>query len=138
MSVGILLVTHPGIGSALVDVATRLLHKLPLACEAFAPPFDVDPDREDCVFEVGGVPMGVLICEDLWLAETVASTAAAGAKLLLVPNASPFEHDKHAERDARADRHGLQALETQPGLRQLLAGFCSKHQMLLIRGLTIT
>ena len=62
--------------------------------------FDVDPDREDCVFEVGGVPMGVLICEDLWLPETVASTVAAGAKLLLVPNASPFEHDKHAERDA--------------------------------------
>lgn len=73
--------------------------------------FNVDPDREDCVFEVGGVPVGVLICEDLWFAETVASTIAAGARLLLVPNASPYEHDKHAERDAlleqRAREHGV-------------------------------
>ena len=62
--------------------------------------FAVDPDREDCVFEVQGVKVGLLICEDLWFAEPVASTAAAGAQLLLVPNASPFEHDKHAQRDA--------------------------------------
>ncbi len=62
--------------------------------------FDVDPDREDCVFEVNGVKLGLVICEDLWFAEPVASTVAAGAQLVLVPNASPFEHDKHAERDA--------------------------------------
>ena len=35
MSVGILLVTHEGVGSALLDVASRLLRKLPLTCEAF-------------------------------------------------------------------------------------------------------
>jgi len=68
--------------------------------------FDVDPDREDCVFEVGGsvpgerVSVGLVICEDLWFAEPIASTAAKGAQLLLVPNASPFERDKHAQRDA--------------------------------------
>jgi len=62
--------------------------------------FDVDPDREDCVFEVGGVPVGLVICEDLWFAEPIASTVAAGAQLVLVPNASPYEHDKHAQRDA--------------------------------------
>ncbi len=62
--------------------------------------FDVDPDREDCVFEVAGVPVGLVICEDLWFAEPVASTVAAGAQLVLVPNASPFERDKHAQRDA--------------------------------------
>ena len=43
MSVGILLVTHEGIGSALLAVATRLLRNLPLACEAFEVPFDGDP-----------------------------------------------------------------------------------------------
>jgi NAD+ synthetase len=73
--------------------------------------FDVDPDREDCVFEVSGTQVGLVICEDLWFAEPVASTVAAGAQLLLVPNASPFEHDKHAERDAllaqRAQEHGV-------------------------------
>lgn len=61
--------------------------------------FDVDPDRDDCVFEVKGVAVGVVICEDLWFAEPVASTVAKGAQLLLVPNASPFERDKHAQRD---------------------------------------
>lgn len=61
--------------------------------------FDVDPDREDCVFDVDGVQVGLIICEDLWFAEPLASTVAAGAELVLVPNASPFERDKHAERD---------------------------------------
>ena len=62
--------------------------------------FDVDPDREDCVFEVGDAKIGLLICEDLWFAEPIASTVAAGADIVLVPNASPFERDKHAQRDA--------------------------------------
>ena len=61
--------------------------------------FDVDPDRDDCVFEVKGTQVGLLICEDLWFAEPIASTVAKGAQLVLVPNASPFEHDKHAQRD---------------------------------------
>lgn len=62
--------------------------------------FDVDPDREDCVFEVKGVPVGLIICEDLWFAEPIGSTVHSGAQLVLVPNASPFERDKHAQRDA--------------------------------------
>lgn len=62
--------------------------------------FDVDPDRDDCVFEVKGVPVGLVICEDLWFPEPIASTVKAGAQLVLVPNASPFERDKAAQRDA--------------------------------------
>lgn len=62
--------------------------------------FDVDPDGGACVFEVRGVPVGLVICEDLWFAEPLAQTVAAGAQLVLVPNASPFERDKHAQRDA--------------------------------------
>ena len=62
--------------------------------------FDVDPDNENCVFDVNGVPVGVVICEDLWFAEPIAATVANGAQLVLVPNASPFERDKHAQRDA--------------------------------------
>ncbi len=61
--------------------------------------FDVDPDREDCVFDVDGVQVGLIICEDLWFPEPLASTVAKGAELVLVPNASPFERDKHADRD---------------------------------------
>ena len=62
--------------------------------------FDVDPDRGDCVFQINGIDVGVVICEDLWFAEPIASTVAKGAQLVLVPNASPYEHDKHAQRDA--------------------------------------
>jgi NAD+ synthase (glutamine-hydrolysing) len=62
--------------------------------------FDVDPDRDTCVFDVNGVQVGLIICEDLWFPEPLAQTAAAGAQLVLVPNASPFERDKHAQRDA--------------------------------------
>jgi PTS system mannose-specific IIA component len=44
MTCGILLVTHPGVGTALLDVATRLLRHLPLKTEAFELPFDADMD----------------------------------------------------------------------------------------------
>ena len=44
MAVGILLITHEGIGNALVAVATRLLSVLPLRTEAFEVPFDGDVD----------------------------------------------------------------------------------------------
>ena len=62
--------------------------------------FQVDPDGGSCVFEVEGVPVGVIVCEDLWHPEPLADTVAAGAQLVLVPNASPFERGKHAQRDA--------------------------------------
>jgi NAD+ synthase (glutamine-hydrolysing) len=62
--------------------------------------FDVDPDGGTCVFEIDGVQVGLIICEDLWFPEPLAQTVAAGAQLVLVPNASPFERDKHAQRDA--------------------------------------
>ncbi len=45
MAVGILLITHEGIGTPMLAVATRLLSKLPLTCEAFEVPFDGDPER---------------------------------------------------------------------------------------------
>lgn len=44
MAVGILLVTHTGIGQSLIDVALVLLRNLPLMVEAFEVPFDADLD----------------------------------------------------------------------------------------------
>ncbi len=61
--------------------------------------FDVDPDRDNCVFEVNGTRVGLVICEDLWFPEPIAQTVEAGAQVVLVPNASPFERDKHVQRD---------------------------------------
>ncbi len=81
MSVGILLVTHEGIGSTLLAVATRLLHKLPLACAAFEVPFDADPDAmlplaSAAMRRVDG-GQGVLVLTDLY----GASPANIAAKL---------------------------------------------------------
>jgi PTS system ascorbate-specific IIA component len=70
MAVGILLITHPGIGSALVDVATRLLRQLPLRTEAFELAFDADldaalPQASAALRRVDGGE-GVLILTDLY------------------------------------------------------------------------
>jgi NAD+ synthetase len=54
----------------------------------------------ECVFEVGGGRVGLVICEDLWFAAPLADTAAHGAELVIVPNASPFERGKGVQRDA--------------------------------------
>ena len=62
--------------------------------------FEVDPDRDNCVFAVKDAQVGLIICEDLWFPEAIAQTVAAGAQVVMVPNASPFERDKHAQRDA--------------------------------------
>jgi hypothetical protein len=62
--------------------------------------FEIDPDGGSCVFDVKGTPVGIVICEDLWFAEPIADTVKNGAQLVLVPNASPFERGKHAQRDA--------------------------------------
>lgn len=45
MAVGILLITHPGIGGALITVATHLLRTLPLPVEVLEVPFDGDPEE---------------------------------------------------------------------------------------------
>ncbi len=70
MPVGILLITHEGIGSAMLDVATRLLRKLPLVAEAFEVPFDADadallPQASAALRRVDG-GHGVLVLTDLY------------------------------------------------------------------------
>ncbi|MDE2146488.1 MAG: NAD+ synthase [Burkholderiales bacterium] len=57
------------------------------------------------VFEVEGLRVGLLICEDAWFDEPAQAACEAGAQLLCVLNASPFHLDKAGEREARmADR----------------------------------
>ncbi|HFC04585.1 MAG TPA: NAD+ synthase [Rhizobiales bacterium] len=41
-----------------------------------------------------GVPIGVPICEDIWNDEVCETLAETGAEILLVPNGSPFDHNK--------------------------------------------
>ncbi len=58
------------------------------------------PGHAPCVIDVGGVRVGVLICEDAWFDAPAADAKAAGAELLAVINASPFHAGKGGEREA--------------------------------------
>ena len=74
--------------------AVRLKHELP----------NYGVFDEKRVFSAGGLPdpvefagasLGAMICEDMWLPEVGGHLAARGAEILIVPNGSPFELDKH-------------------------------------------
>ena len=58
------------------------------------------PGHASVTAVVEGVCVGLLICEDVWRPEPAAQAAAAGAQLLLVINASPWDDAKQAEREA--------------------------------------
>ncbi|WP_028355579.1 NAD+ synthase [Bordetella petrii] len=55
-------------------------------------------DDQPLVFEVKGVRFGVNICEDIWFDRAPRAAAQAGAQVLLVPNASPYNTGKQEER----------------------------------------
>lgn len=70
MACGILLITHPGVGTSILAVATRLLRNLPLKTEAFEVPFDADlgellPQASAALRRVDGGD-GVLVLTDLY------------------------------------------------------------------------
>ena len=60
-----------------------------------------DAGQSPLVFEVQGLRVGLLICEDAWFDEPARAAVAAGAQLLCVINASPFHLDKSGEREER-------------------------------------
>jgi NAD+ synthase (glutamine-hydrolysing) len=51
------------------------------------------------VVEVGGVKVGILICEDIWEREAAQLAQSAGAELLVVSNASPYQLHKQRDRE---------------------------------------
>jgi NAD+ synthase (glutamine-hydrolysing) len=81
------------------------------------PTYDVfDEDRyfvpadEHRVFEVGGLRLGVTICEDIWAGEDpVATLARSGVDLLVNISASPFEAGKVLQREQLVAERSRQA-----------------------------
>jgi NAD+ synthase (glutamine-hydrolysing) len=55
--------------------------------------------KAPCVVAIKGVKVGITICEDVWHPGPVALAAAAGARLILNLNASPFHGGKGRERE---------------------------------------
>ena len=52
------------------------------------------PGTDACVFDVEGLKVGILICEDVWHAGPAQKAKLAGAQILAIPNASPFHMNK--------------------------------------------
>ncbi|MCB1842721.1 MAG: NAD+ synthase, partial [Halioglobus sp.] len=67
--------------------------------------------HDACVVNICGIPVGLSICEDIWEDGPTAQAAAAGAKLLLNINSSPYHRWKRSERwelvGRRARHNGL-------------------------------
>lgn len=53
---------------------------------------------EPCVVDIGGIPVGLSICEDIWEEGPISQAAAAGASLILNINSSPYHRGKRDER----------------------------------------
>lgn len=84
MRVGIVLLTHPGIGSALINTAEKLIGALPLKTVSFEPDFGSDAQSElaaaSAALRSVDTQGGVLILTDLYGA-TPARIAKALAQL---------------------------------------------------------
>ena len=59
-----------------------------------------EPGHAVTVTTLGAVRAGLLICEDVWQPEPAAAAARAGAEVIIVINASPFDAAKQAQREA--------------------------------------
>ena len=67
------------------------------------------PGHEACVFDIDGNKVGLIICEDAWHSGPAAQAKHAGAKLIVVPNASPYHLEKQ---NLRTDILKARVLET--------------------------
>jgi NAD+ synthase (glutamine-hydrolysing) len=116
-----LVVGFPEYGSAGIYNSAALIVNQQIAAihrKAELPNYKVfDEKRYFCagaqptVVDCRGFRLGLLVCEDIWQPESAQLARAAGAELLLVSNASPFEIHKQREREevarARARDVGL-------------------------------
>ncbi|GAB2182476.1 NAD+ synthase [Denitratisoma sp. agr-D3] len=77
--------------------ATYRKHRLP-NYEVFDEERYFASGTQACVVDVKGVPCGINICADVWESGAAEAAHAAGARLLLALNASPFHMHKQEER----------------------------------------
>jgi NAD+ synthase (glutamine-hydrolysing) len=62
------------------------------------------PGSAPTVLDINGFKAGILVCEDVWESQPAAQARAAGAEVLLVINASPYEVDKQIQREQQIVR----------------------------------
>jgi NAD+ synthase (glutamine-hydrolysing) len=95
-------------GPAIFNAACLLAHGQPRAnhrknCLPNYRVFDekryFSPGTMPTVVSLGGVRIGILVCEDIWEPEPARAARAAGAELLIVLNASPYEQGRQRARE---------------------------------------
>jgi NAD+ synthase (glutamine-hydrolysing) len=57
------------------------------------------PGTDPTIIDLHGVKAGILVCEDAWDPAPARQARSAGAQVLLVINASPYEVDKQTQRE---------------------------------------
>lgn len=57
------------------------------------------PGDSACVFEMKGIKIGLLICEDVWHQNPIQQAKNAGAQLIVSINASPFDINQSQKRE---------------------------------------
>lgn len=58
------------------------------------------PGDDPCVVKIKGIPVALSLCEDIWGPSPMRRAVAAGARLVINLNASPFRQDKRQAREA--------------------------------------
>ncbi len=102
------LVTHPYANSHGLYNSCSLIYNNTILCrysKQHLPNYGV---FDECRYFISGntpavvlikdIPVGIVICEDLWFPGPVQQAATQGARIILVPNASPFEINKQEQR----------------------------------------
>jgi NAD+ synthase (glutamine-hydrolysing) len=81
-----------------VVVANYRKHRLP-NYRVFDERRYFQPGDAPAVVDIKGLPAALLICEDIWDTGPMSAAAAAGAKLALIINGSPYQLDYQARRE---------------------------------------
>ena len=76
------------------------------------------PGTKPTVVELNGIRAGILVCEDVWEPEPAGQARGAGAEVLLVINASPYEVNKQSQREIEVARRAGRRNWHSAGLRQ--------------------
>jgi NAD+ synthase (glutamine-hydrolysing) len=65
------------------------------------------PGTDPTLIDINGVRAGVLVCEDAWDSAPARQAREAGAQVLLIINASPYEVDKQSMREQQVVRERI-------------------------------
>jgi NAD+ synthase (glutamine-hydrolysing) len=88
------------------------------------------PGTLPTVLDLKGVKAAVLVCEDVWDPMPAAQARAAGAEVLLVINASPYEVDKQIQREQDVGRSRV----TETGIPMVFVNLLGGQDELVFDG----